>query len=870
MLGSLAGRPPSCHAGPSAAIAPGQIDHWVRQLGERSFSAREKASRLLWSAGEAAEPALRAAVKSADPEVARRAHAILDQFDAGIYPDTPAAVSHLAKEFRSGTPDRQQAAVRELLRSGRPGYRALRKLAGSRRGDGEAPLREWIAEETHQAAEDLASEDRLDEADEVLELGMLGGTDLALRNYAAFQLLRGTLDRKVTAVRRQDAGGDRQAALVLAYLLRSQGDRAGARAAAERAGRPDLVESLLVDAGDWARLARRWAGRRSHAGSQDPAESGLRATVLRLASDPGARAQVDQIAGGSGWPAATALFFSDRPAQGIAALARGGEDAAAFELLCAQTNFREGFALADRLQADTAASSEDLPQLQRAFRVELGRSKAFFELGEKERGLRGLDRLAKEVKQNGNAAQIGALIGVEIELGLEEGAHRLGGEVLDRLEPGQRADPPHWLLAAAFPDNTQEARAWLRFLDQKSAIGGSATRLRRVGEILAGKLPAKELDTLLRDGEQAVDRLADTRRQPFLLALTEAASAGGRPAEAVRLLEKAAAGLAERGHTHYTPLVRLGQLLAEQKRWAEAADAFRRAWECDRKKALALYLHGRALQKAGRIADGSKAVDRARRLPLGDDAARYELAEGLARHGLVAEARGEQELILRTGAFGSVYVTNVLNRLQGDALARKDFATAAAYGERIMVTVEQTGASFVQARACLGVPCGLHLARARAAAAAHRIEEAVREARLSLALLPGEVEVPIAVGADLEKAGRRKEADELFAAVFDRYTELCRIYPRSAWAHNSLAWLAARCRRRLDAGVESARRAVAESPQTPGYWDTLAEVHFQRKEPAEALSAIRRCVGMDPKNDYYRRQVKRMEASDPSVDVPED
>src|SRR5205807_471475 len=36
----------------------------VKQLGDDDFETREKASRLLWSAGSAAEPALRAAVKN--------------------------------------------------------------------------------------------------------------------------------------------------------------------------------------------------------------------------------------------------------------------------------------------------------------------------------------------------------------------------------------------------------------------------------------------------------------------------------------------------------------------------------------------------------------------------------------------------------------------------------------------------------------------------------------------------------------------------------------------------------------------------------------------------------------------------------------
>jgi hypothetical protein len=66
-----------------------------RQLGDRSYAVRESASADLARAGAAARPTLRAAVKSADPEVARRARIALAVADRAAGPAVPCAAAHL-------------------------------------------------------------------------------------------------------------------------------------------------------------------------------------------------------------------------------------------------------------------------------------------------------------------------------------------------------------------------------------------------------------------------------------------------------------------------------------------------------------------------------------------------------------------------------------------------------------------------------------------------------------------------------------------------------------------------------------------------------------------------------------------------------
>src|SRR5688572_23187217 len=80
---------------PDTRPSDAQIAEAVRDLGADDFRVREKAGDALWSMGDAAVPALKEAAASDDPEVSRRAQAVLDKFAYGIRPDTPKPVMQL-------------------------------------------------------------------------------------------------------------------------------------------------------------------------------------------------------------------------------------------------------------------------------------------------------------------------------------------------------------------------------------------------------------------------------------------------------------------------------------------------------------------------------------------------------------------------------------------------------------------------------------------------------------------------------------------------------------------------------------------------------------------------------------------------------
>src|SRR5688500_3528576 len=105
-----------------------RIAEAVRDLGADDFRVREKAGEVLWSLGDAAVPALKEAAAGDDPEVSRRARAVLDKFAYGIRPDTPRAVLDLLEQYRTGNERQKQAAAEALASLELPGPQVLLKL----------------------------------------------------------------------------------------------------------------------------------------------------------------------------------------------------------------------------------------------------------------------------------------------------------------------------------------------------------------------------------------------------------------------------------------------------------------------------------------------------------------------------------------------------------------------------------------------------------------------------------------------------------------------------------------------------------------------------------------------------------------------
>jgi hypothetical protein len=375
-------------APPAPKPTPAQIARWIKDLGDEDFHVREVASRRLRAAGEGAEEALEEAVAGGDIERVSRARKILDDLRWGLYPEVPPKVRDLIATYRTGGDADKVTALTRLLDVGPAGCRAVARVASAEeRPEVRRAVFFSVAHDRLLALPALLEAENFAALEALLELSRAGGARRARSDQAAYWLMRGQPAGQLARWERrvQRRAVDKEAAEMLAYLHRARGDRKAARRAAEKAGRPDLLEALLFEAADWGALARRL----ELVGTPDEAEQlGYRAAYARLAGDrKGLEEAVAALRKGGGdkgkgrprgaLPYARALFFNDRPAEALALLAEEGRGVA-FEARLARLEVGEAFALVARARK---AEAPDLAAL------ELRQARTLYELGEKDKAL---------------------------------------------------------------------------------------------------------------------------------------------------------------------------------------------------------------------------------------------------------------------------------------------------------------------------------------------------------------------------------------------------------------------------------------------------------------------------------------------------
>jgi Tfp pilus assembly protein PilF len=849
-----------------------EIARKVRELGDDGFVVREEATKFLWQAGRAAEAALKEALKSDDAEVVRRARDILEKFKWGIYPDTPKNIVELIERYRAAAdPGVKHIAVQDLVKEGKAGYVALQKIAAAEENvETRQTLHQQIAQEAGQVASALLLEGNAAGAEEILEVALWIDNEMARRHYAALVLLRGRLDDRIAHFRALlDREQEIPVAEVLVFLYRARGDLAAARQMADRTSKEPLIQSLMYEQGDWKALAQippnKLVKLQPPRGQGEQIEQlGFHAAYQRLAGDQDAftksiaelKEQADgRTASDPGlWWIAKAILANERLADALPIVSRYHEPSAAFDLLIAQLRYREAFELADKL---LAAKTQDL------FLLELKRARALANLGEKDAAQKDFERLVAKLKTNGNTSQLEDLIENLTRAGLTDLAFANAAWVLQR----QSGDPRNFnkTLGHLFPKKDATAAVWWRVLAEKyPGEDKAAEAIQQLRAVMTGKMAAKDLEALAREVEGRAAQRDVMEQIAWLQAIGEAFQTAKLDDLAETYFRKAG-GV---GDGTADALIRLGSHLAGRKLWKRAGDAYHQAWELDPKNPAPLALKGWALIQAGREDEGKKLLELAHWMPLGNDQQRHELADALAKQGLTDEARRQRELILKTGDFDSWYLDDALRHHAYDAVQRKDYLEAARAYERFLQRCQYAYRSFVETPAYLIVPAMIHRCKAKGLLAAGKLDEARQEMQRCIEVLPGDVELPILLVPELEKRGRKQEADDLYRSTAERFEKLCKDFPNSPWAHNSFAWLAVCCKRDLDRAFDHAQKAVTQSPQSAGHLDTLAEVCFQRGDKTAAIQHMKKCIEMEPEKKYFQSQLKRFEAGDMTAALP--
>ncbi|HMF10704.1 MAG TPA: hypothetical protein VKE94_00310, partial [Gemmataceae bacterium] len=803
---------------------------------------RERASKSLWQAGPAAETAVFEALKSADAEVVRRAGALAAKFKWGHYPDTPPPIVERIGRYRIADEAGKQVLIKELFQLGPAGSAVILKIAAAEEKDVRPRVFEQIARDAVTAVPDLLLEGKLDTLEQLLEIATATGRDASALDYAAYCAMRGKIAEEIGAYEARLRSDDRgRARLVLLFLHRARGDLTSARLAAAKMERPDVEQAILAETGDWKSLAQLEI---SEIGRPLVA-LGFKAAYQRLAGDSDSfNRTIEQIRASSdatgerewgAWSAARVLLLNDRPQEALDLLAKHRRSAV-FELLCAQMRFREAFALVDRVR------TEQRPEID----VELGllevlQARTLHLLGEKEKATKLFAGLGERIVPGQEAAWHEKLIDVERRLGLKEMACESCARLLAITKnEGRQASA----LAKAFPGRGDTAVQWWQFL-RRGATETPSETTKRLYALMEGKIQGKALDDLVGSAKVLHPEPAAAR---WMLAIFEIYLSAGMEERANEYLDAAASSPVAPG-----PRLRYGDYLAERKKWELAAAQYGKALELDRKEPLPLYLKGWALAQAGQEQEGKRLMEVAHWLPLGNESARFAFIAELSKRRHRDAVRREAELLVRFSVPGSFYAGEGFRQLALAAFQRGDHSKAADYHELAMLRCLRPQTNFAETTAYLGVPHFVHRHRAAGLLAAGRIDEALKEAEICLAAMPGNSELQALLVPELEKRGHEADADSLFARCYDLHAATCRDYPNSAWAHNALGWTCASARRNLNEAFEHARRAVELEPSNPGYHDTLAEVFFQRGDAAKAIEEIRRSISLDGKRAYFKK-----------------
>ena len=890
----------------SADPADPIVEQLVADLGSPEFTKREKASDALWKMGDQAKPALLEALKNPDAEVADRAKEILDKFAAGNFFNTPPEVLKHIRDFRSGILDQQFHATTALLKLGDTGVPALRALLGKDLGrDNRAPVFDHLRWLVRNEVPLLILAGKLDQAEAILALETYGPVSEGLLDYVTFLHLR---DREKQAipeleVRRKARGETADAAArALVFVYRAAGEKAKAKALAAEIELTDpqfrdTVDSLLEDFGEWSQLAER---------TPIVANSfeGLKIFRLRLA---GKTKQANELAErqkdsdlrdtdrtGTIDSPTLAMMMNDMPLQGIERMkAQRNAPHILADVLSARLLFQEALDLLDpRNKKIDGALGTDLESLRPLYGARRGRILA--QLGQRDEAAQVFEQVAEQIAASPNPDALVALIRAEVRSGRQDLACEHLGRAIAKIDAQdsvtRRGQDDFELIFDADADAARYL--WRVLYAARPANESPGATMQRVRALLLGTAPAAEREKVIKTIRQEIYSAESPVAQTQALILAALERAAGNADQAIRelstvadklaaqklpvALEDAATRLMGRGSRawifgvdeSFRFWVELGDLLTEQGRHKEAADRLEQGWKLTPNNPVLLYLSGRCLVKAGSETEGRKRQNLSHWVALGNARMRGRFLEELNNRGCIADAKREWELVRETAWVNEIYIGNVWNQVGRAALLNNDYDAAAAANRKSMHYLLRTrGVSYIEGFAYLTVPQMIRGYTARGLLADGKVDEALALANQCLEVIPNSSELVVNMVPELEKRGRKKDADALFQRVWASYDKLLTANPNSAWARSSAAWLAAGCRRELDTALAYSKKAVELEPNLRGYQETLAEVHFRRGERDQAVTIMKQLVTLDRRNHHYKRQLERYQTGDPTSPI---
>ncbi|HEX4124474.1 MAG TPA: hypothetical protein VHY37_07085, partial [Tepidisphaeraceae bacterium] len=788
--------------------------------------------------GGAAEAALRDAAHGGNPERVMRARAILRDIEDGIAPSTPQFLIQLLRKYRAASDLDRPRLIRVLRGVGVDGVRIVLRLEEQETNQKvKQQIERILAEAPRLPAALLLTEGKRDEAEAMLAESARTNF-FSAQNFVAYWQDQPTSSRKTAALRQVmiDRAWGTQA-----MLEQIDGDHTNAMHDALTSGEGPLAYWMSAQQGDWSELLHGLLAAKSPGKLKDVA---LRALAADLAEDqPELDRQAKMILTCPVPPGtderrsrALALCLAERPGDAVKMLTDAGEFDLAWDLLIPQMQYSRQLALLDRAKGNALQT----------LRLQVRAAALLHRLGKNREAQ---DMLAQAI--GGNRLVHDPNIAMDLLAAARE------------MEPIDKVDDllvetlhssllwPAFFQRAGFSDYVV-FDYWWRFLSSRQPTAPPLQVIHVLRAIDAGKIPVSELGALADEFEKWSASLQSAEQAAVLQSEAVSWAAAGRPDKQLDAFKRAAAVLPLSNN-----FMILGRCAEKQQDWSDAAEAYGNAAQCNPADATAAFLHGWALTKLGNAQQGRALMDLAHDLPLADELQRTLLYDAAWQRGLTADADRERDILLAAGNYDSSMFFPFLETMTRRSQLQKNYADAARTLAQSLWALVYTQGGFRESEACVRNPAQLHRLRAMALFAAGRPDEAMVEARRFDQLSPDDSTCQGLLVRAADAAGDQQQADEIFNTSIGRFTKLLADFPNSPDLNNEIAWEEACCRRKLDDAVAHAQRGVELDPQNVAILDTLAEVHYQRKEFQAAIDAMNRCIALDPNDGHFAEQLVR-------------
>ncbi len=865
-VGEAAGKDRT-EVGEDPRLTPDEIMAAIAKLDSEDFVERENTQTALWKAGAQAESALEEVVKSGSAEARFRASRVLERFRFGIYPDTPKEIVALVQSFRRGGMDERTNAISELARRGM--FEIVRRLVETVEDEEQAEtLARAAARESEEPARALIAKGDLEGAAKILRMSAV--TREAMQNFATFCVLSGTAEHEREVIRNGTMRENEKLEL-LHWIARVEGDFPEALALAEKIGEPELLRDTKIASGDLIAFAEgaedlrlrtlKALGFRAAAqrlkGEDDALKETVKEIVKYAAEHPSEAAEIH-----------TALVINGAVDEALEVV-RKASPKLAFSHLMEQERFEEAMAI------------KGMPGPRPPYDAWLGEQVRNFKEGDDTdegttamRSLAEFSGIAAFLYGRGERAYLDKMCGSLAEAAADKSAmtniylarYLRGLESREAylacaeraLATGQKLEQ----VLDIYDENSTLAVRWSTFLqgrrklDPKEALGLIDTLLSPEGKTT---LPP-EAESMIAEASEIANKAGPEDAEEAAEWHRTLADSLGLWGQWERSLGHLRAALEIGGDDGILPR-RIASILLYQRKWEEAAAAFGKLVEEDDADETNSYLHGLALVRAGKVAEGEAIMRRIDLQMLGDTSRRADIEALLWNQGEVELAERQSRLVLALARPFTYECAKSCNYLALRLRYTTREEEAVVMMERQMLQTLKGGNYLSSLRSPVSSASALLSIKARVKLRQGDPDAAITLAERALAISPGDSALLEYLYPMLVESDRKAAADALFERVYEVSKKGVEMFPNYGQANNNHAWLLARCGQHLDEALFHANKAVEIEPNSSASVDTLAEVYFARGDFKKAAEVSDRAVSLAPSDAQLQEQNVRFHAA---------